>query len=43
MLWTIEDEEGKEWHADKLCTMEEQGVKLGVLTFSYMGSMKEPD
>lgn len=45
-LWTlrtVKDEEGKEWHADKLRTTEEHGAKLGVLAFSSMSSMKEPD
>ena len=42
-LWAIKYKEGEEWGSDKLCTTEEQGAKLRVLTLSSMSSMEEPD
>ncbi len=40
---TIEDEERKEWHTHKLCTMEEQCAKFRVLSLSSIHSVKGPD
>jgi hypothetical protein len=42
-LLTVEDEEREEWSTYKLCTVEEQGVKLGVLALSSMSGVKEPN